>query len=199
MSDWSVRPYGPRAALVEVDDALTAAGLASWGRTAGLGAGDIVPAAATVLFDGISADELRTRLPEVLPTEQGHSSGHVVVPVRFDGPDLERVALAWDRDVAGVVALLTATEFIAAFSGFAPGFAYLSGLPASLSLPRLDVPRPRVEPGSVALADSWAGIYPSASPGGWLLVGSTDAALWDVTRAAPALIVPGATVSFEAL
>ena len=66
---------------------------------------------------------------------------------------------------------LLETALTVAFCGFAPGFAYLRGLPAEWSVPRLAAPRPRVPAGSVGLADDYAGIYPTASPGGWRLVG----------------------------
>ncbi len=119
------------------------------------------------------------------------------VPVRYDGPDLERVAEHWGCSSEEVVARHAATDFTSLFCGFAPGFAYLGGLPDRLSVPRLDTPRTRVEPGSVALADRWCGIYPTASPGGWLVIGTTDTRLWDTEREQPALLAPGTRVRFE--
>ena len=87
---------------------------------------------------------------------------------------------------------------MAAFCGFAPGFAYLTGLPDELAVPRRQTPRTRVPVGSVALAGSWCGVYPTASPGGWQLLGHTDAPLWDVDRPQPALLAPGTRVRFVA-
>ncbi len=92
----------------------------------------------------------------------------------------------------------TGTTFVAAFSGFAPGFAYLAGLDDEHAVPRLDSPRTRVPAGSVALAGTWCGVYPTASPGGWQLIGHTDARLWDVERDPPALLAPGTRVRFVA-
>ncbi len=83
-----------------------------------------------------------------------------------------------------------------AFVGFSPGFAYCTGLAPELAVPRLDRPRPRVPAGSVGLAGEYAGVYPSASPGGWRLLGRTDAVLWDVSREEPALLTPGTRVRF---
>ena len=117
----------------------------------------------------------------------------------YDGPDLERVADHWGCTVEQVVQVHTSTGFTAVFSGFSPGFSYLSGLPPQRAVPRLGTPRPRVEPGSVALADTWCGIYPTASPGGWLVLGTTDVVLWDTARDEPALLAPGVRVRFEAV
>jgi KipI family sensor histidine kinase inhibitor len=86
------------------------------------------------------------------------------------------------------------TTFVSAFCGFAPGFAYLSGL--GTSVPRLATPRTRVPAGSVALAGTWCGVYPVTSPGGWQVIGHTDATLWDPGRAEPALLSPGTRARF---
>ena len=96
-----------------------------------------------------------------------------------------------------MVARHESTEFVSAFCGFAPGFAYLSGLPDELpEVPRLATPRTHVPAGSVALAGRWCGIYPTASPGGWRVIGHTDATLFDVRREPPALLAPGTRVRF---
>ena len=89
-----------------------------------------------------------------------------------------------------------ATELTVAFVGFAPGFAYCTGLPPELAVPRLDRPRARVPAGAVGLAGEYTGVYPTASPGGWRLVGRTDARLWDTDRDEPALLTPGTRVRF---
>jgi KipI family sensor histidine kinase inhibitor len=120
----------------------------------------------------------------------------VEVPVTYEGADLGFVADAWGTDREGVVARHTGIEYVAAFCGFSAGFSYLAGLPAGLAVPRLGSPRPRVPPGSVGLAGAWCGVYPTASPGGWRLLGRTDVTLWDQTRAQPALLAPGTRVRF---
>jgi KipI family sensor histidine kinase inhibitor len=190
---------GTRACLVEVEDAVTAASLATWVRRSGLVADDVVPAAGTVLIDGVDLGSVREALPRWAADRAGQPGPVVRVPVRYDGPDLARVAEHWGCTAGDVVDLHASIEFTATFCGFAPGFAYLAGLPAERAVPRLESPRPRVAAGSVGLADTWCGVYPTASPGGWLLVGTTDAGLWDVDRDPPALIAPGARVRFEAV
>ncbi|MBZ5736941.1 5-oxoprolinase subunit B family protein [Nocardioides mangrovi] len=195
-----VRPAGRHALLVEVGDPAAALALATWARSAGVEAVEVVPAAETVLFDGVSdPGALAARLGDWSPTPSQERAGALVeVPVAYDGADLDFVADAWGTDVAGVVERHTATEFVSAFCGFAPGFAYLAGLPADLAVPRLESPRPRVPAGSIGLAGTWCGTYPTASPGGWRLLGRTDAPLWDPDRDEPALLAPGTRVRFVA-
>lgn len=191
-----VVPVGERACLVEVEDALEAASLAAWARTV-VDADEVVPAAATVLFDGCVPAEVEAVLVH-RPADGAALAGPLVrVPMTYDGPDLELVAGHWGCSVEEVVSLHVSTEFTALFGGFAPGFSYLSGLPVRCAVPRLASPRTRVPAGSVGLADRWCGAYPTASPGGWLLLGTTDAPLWDVTREQPALLAPGTRVRFE--
>lgn len=192
-----VHRYGGDALLVDVDDHHAALALYRAVREAGTAVRDVVPAARSVLLDGVDdldAVERAVTTWEHTPTP---ATGPVVeVPTRYDGPDLEEVARMWEMTVAEVVATHTGLEHEVAFCGFAPGFAYLTGSP--WDVPRLDSPRPRVEAGSIGLAGALTGTYPSASPGGWQLIGRTDAVLWDTTRDHPALLPPGTRVRFRA-
>ena len=99
---------------------------------------------------------------------------------------------------ADVVAAHTGTSWRIAFGGFAPGFAYLTGGDPRLQVPRRDEPRTTVPAGAVGLAGEYSGVYPRPSPGGWQLIGRTDAVLWDAERDPPALLMPGGTVRFRA-
>ena len=190
-----MQPVGRHALLAEVASPQDAVALAAWARDRAL-ARDVVPGAETVLFDGVGdRDALAATLTSWTPGESPPGR-RVEVPVVYDGPDLETVAAAWRCGVEEVPARHQAVELLSAFCGFAPGFAYLSGL--EVSVPRLATPRTRVPPGSVALAGTWCGIYPGASPGGWQVIGTTDAVLWDPRRAEPALLAPGTRVRFVA-
>ncbi|GLZ56676.1 MULTISPECIES: 5-oxoprolinase subunit B family protein [Micromonospora] len=218
-----IRPVGAHALLLDCttpSDIPEAALVEAWRselwrrRERGdLIAVEIVPAARTVLLDGLpdpttTARQLTRWASAVTATatgpEHAGAPGHdaeaadVVVPVSFDGPDLPAVADHWGMDVSAVRHRITTTRFRVAFCGFAPGFPYLTGLPAELALPRLATPRPRVPAGSVALAGPYAGIYPGASPGGWQLVGRTDLVLFDVAADPPARLNPGTTVRMVA-
>ncbi len=191
------RLVGRRALLVEVAGANEARSLALWARAAGVEADEVVPAAATVLFDGVhDVGLLSERLTGWSSTESGAPGELVELDVRYDGPDLAAVAAGWGMSPEAAVAAHAGVEYVADFCGFAPGFAYLSGLPESLSVARLDSPRARVPAGSVAVAGAWSGVYPAASPGGWRILGTTDAELWDPHRAQPALLEPGTRVRF---
>jgi KipI family sensor histidine kinase inhibitor len=192
-----IRRVGRHALLVEVEDAGAARSLASWVRDQDLRADEVVPAAATVLIDGI-ADAARLRAA-LAGWETGAGSvevGRVELAVTYDGADLEFVAERWRVDPADVGEAHAEIEYVAAFCGFAPGFAYLEGLPEERAVPRLESPRSRVPAGAVALAGSWCGVYPTASPGGWRILGTTDAVLWDSRRGEPALLPPGTRVRF---
>jgi allophanate hydrolase subunit 1 len=104
------------------------------------------------------------------------------VGVRFDGPDLAEAADRLALAPADLVAALCTLDLQVRFLGFLPGFAYLGPLPPALRLPRRDVPRPVVPAGSFAIAAQYAGIYPTASPGGWHLLGSArppDVGAWE--------------------
>jgi KipI family sensor histidine kinase inhibitor len=188
---------GAAAVLVEVDDAVAALSLATWLRGR-VRAEEVVPAARTVLVDGLAEDDGVASAVAAWPGVQATQPGpEVTVPVRYDGPDLAAVADHWACSPGDVVARHCATSFVSAFCGFSPGFAYLVGLPRELAVPRLASPRARLEPGSVALADTWCGIYPTASPGGWRVIGHTDVVLWDAGTDPPALLAPGVRVRFE--
>lgn len=165
---------------------------------------ELVPAATTLLvrFDPartsvarLRADVGETRCDDTSTALPRHDT--VVVPVHYDGPDLLEVAASTGFSRAEVVRRHVGGEYTVAFCGFAPGFAYLTGLDPILHLPRRSVPRASVPSGSVALADQYTGVYPRSSPGGWRLIGTTRSQLWDVDRDPPTLLSPGTRVRFE--
>jgi len=165
--------------------------------TGELRAAEIVPGARTVLLDGLDDVEgTAAHLTSITPGAAADSASVRVVeiPVEYGGEDLADVAEHWGATESEVVDRISGTELRVAFCGFSPGWAYLSGLPAELAVPRLATPRPKVPAGSVAVGGEYVGIYPSASPGGWRLIGHTDAALFNVDADPPALLTPGTRV-----
>ncbi|MBW5486514.1 5-oxoprolinase subunit B family protein [Streptomyces bambusae] len=198
-----VLPVGDRALLLEVDSTAQVAALHAEllrRRAAGeLGeVAEIVPAARTVLLDGVTAPAtLAARVTGWTVPPLTESEGPLfTVPVRYDGPDLPEVAEHWGVSPAEAAEVIGGTTFRVAFCGFAPGFGYLTGLPPHLHVPRRGTPRTAVPAGSLGLAGEYAGVYPRSSPGGWQLIGTTDTALWDPAREPAALFAPGARVRF---
>lgn len=194
-----VLAYGPRAVLAEYDSLDDVMAAAAHVRSLHLpGVIDVVPAARTVLVHhapGADRDLVVAALAEFPPFAAG-AAPLVEIGVRYDGDDLADVATNCAMSVDEVVRRHAGVEYTAAFCGFVPGFAYLIGLDPRLHLPRRATPRPRVAPGSVAIASEYAAVYPSATPGGWHLLGTTDAVLWDEARPSPALVEPGTRVRF---
>lgn len=123
----------------------------------------------------------------------------VTLDVRYDGEDLPRIAADAGVSPEAVVSLHTEAVYTVAFTGFAPGFGYLTGLPSPLRQPRLESPRTRVPAGSVGLAGEFTGVYPRESPGGWRLLGRTSATLFDPHADPPALFAPGDRVRFRSV
>jgi KipI family sensor histidine kinase inhibitor len=198
-----VRPVGRSALLISCRDGGEAEAWRAelWRRRdAGeLDVVEIVPGERTVLLDGVAPDTAaRIQGWTPAPPEAMSVTPLLEIPTTFDGDDLADVATLWEVSTAAAVERLTGIGFTVAFCGFAPGFAYMRGLPEEWAVPRLAAPRPRVPAGSVALAGGYAGIYPTASPGGWRLVGHTTANLFDVRRVPPALLSPGARVRLVA-
>ncbi|MDN6133202.1 MAG: urea amidolyase family protein [Brevibacterium sp.] len=163
---------------------------------------ELIPAARTVL---ISFDPTRTRASVLQERIRGLShteseSGaarEVTIDVHYDGEDLAEVAQLLAGSPAEVIARHQQATWQVAFAGFAPGFGYLAGDDPLFTVPRRSSPRTRVPVGAVALAGEFTGVYPRASPGGWQLIGRTDATLWDLDRDPPALFVPGTIVTFR--
>jgi KipI family sensor histidine kinase inhibitor len=124
----------------------------------------------------------------------------IEIPVRYGGefgPDLEDVARHTGLTPERVVEMHAAAGYLVYFLGFAPGFAYLGGLPPELATPRLSAPRKRVPAGSVAIGGNQTGMYPIESPGGWRIIGHTDAKLFDPNAEEPVLLRMGDRLRFQ--
>ncbi|GAA2044821.1 allophanate hydrolase subunit 1 [Agromyces tropicus] len=120
-----------------------------------------------------------------------------VIEVDYRGEDLLDLAAVLDVTPEHLVARHVAAHWRVAFIGFAPGFGYLVADDWPFDVPRLDVARTRVPPGAVGLAGAFSGAYPRESPGGWRLIGRTDAVLWDPAADPPAALLPGRGVRFR--
>lgn len=174
---------------------------------------EAVAAARTVLLDFrtrrdavAAARQARRRRPKPAADPQARQ---IELSVHYGGEDLASVAQLLGMSEEALIAWHTSTVWVAAFGGFAPGFTYCvpeeltrrrrpRRSEAGLEVPRLDSPRQRVPAGAVGLAGEFSGVYPRSSPGGWQLIGTTDAELWDAERSEPALIRPGDRVRYTA-
>lgn len=171
----------------------------AWARVPGVV--ELVPGARSVLvrFDPlqVSASVLVAALAEATAdAAEIRRAGTATIPVRYDGDDLHEVAALLGVSADEVVNRHLGAGWQVAFSGFAPGFGYLVGDDPLFDVPRRSSPRTRVPAGAVALAGPFTGVYPRESPGGWQLIGRTDAVMWDIDREPPALLSPGTRVRF---
>ncbi|GAA1536703.1 KipI family sensor histidine kinase inhibitor [Microbacterium ginsengiterrae] len=190
-----------RSLLVETADLDEAMRLnLAWGDVPGIV--ERIPGARTVLvrFDPArtTAAALRERLAQTtVDADHVPHLRDVTIPVRYDGEDLDEAAALLEISADELVNRHLAADWRVAFSGFAPGFGYMVSGDPLFDVPRRSSPRTRVPAGSVALAGAFTGVYPRESPGGWQLIGRTDAVMWDIDRDPPALLSPGTSVRFE--
>ena len=198
-------PFGDRGMLVEVDSLEEV--LALHARLAALrpeGVVDLVPAARTVL---VHVDPTRLSLAAArawiarageVTAPPARTGAVVELPIVYDGPDLDEVAEALGIRPDELIERHAACEWTVAFTGFAPGFGYLASADWPYDIARRASPRTRVPAGAVGLAGAFAGAYPRETPGGWQLIGTTPAPLFDPAGDPPALLAPGARVRFVA-
>lgn len=165
------------------------------------GVTELVPAARTILvrFDPsvCRPEGLATRLAGWQGGQRQREAGTLLrLPVRYDGEDLAEVAAHLGLSVDELIRRHAAATWQVAFTGFAPGFAYMTSDDPIFDVPRRASPRTQIPAGSVALAGRFCGIYPRTSPGGWQLLGTTGVPMWDLRRLPPALLQPGGRVQF---
>ncbi|MFJ6651289.1 5-oxoprolinase/urea amidolyase family protein [Microbacterium sp. NPDC091313] len=204
MSVRDVRPFGERAVLAETASLAEALALhAALAADRPDGVVELVPAARTVLVvvdpARLSRAAAGAWVASAAAADEPDAAAHgplVEVPIRYDGPDLAATAALVGASVEALVRRHAEARWRVAFTGFAPGFAYLVSDDWPFDVPRLDAPRTRVPAGSVGAAGAFTGAYPRETPGGWRLLGTTRAPLFDAAAADPVLLPPGARVRF---
>jgi KipI family sensor histidine kinase inhibitor len=168
---------------------------------------DIVPAYCAV---GIHFDPLTTDLAALQGVVEREATQAVVasrrndrsvveIAVRYggtDGPDLQSVAEWAQCSPEEVIERHSSRTYRVYMLGFVPGFSYMGRVDERIAAPRRRVPRDRVPAGSVGIAGEQTGVYPIATPGGWQLIGRTDAVMFDASRSRPSLLQPGDEVRF---
>lgn len=163
---------------------------------------DLVPGLSSLLVVAdplaLDLDALAQSIPAwELPSREAGETRETVIDVTYDGPDLDDVAKLTGLSIDGIVERHTQAVYEVAFLGFAPGFAYLTGLDSALAVPRLGTPRTRVPQGSVAIAGNMTVVYPRATPGGWRILGHAEVTLFDPAKRPPAKLAPGHRVRFR--
>jgi KipI family sensor histidine kinase inhibitor len=195
-------PVNLDAMMVELEDlAQTLALLASLKDDPIPGIMEMVPAARTLLIRFRPAALPLAALIEAIVGRSvsariERAGRRIEIPVHYDGEDLADVAALLRTTPEEIVRRHTRADYTVAFTGFAPGFAYLAGGHPSFDLPRRRTPRTRIPAGAVGLAGTFSAVYPQATPGGWQIIGTTPMAMWDISRAVPALLQPGIHVQF---
>ncbi|MFL5759835.1 MAG: 5-oxoprolinase subunit PxpB [Thermomicrobiales bacterium] len=214
MSELAIAPLAESALLVRltdeerIDPAMVARAAALADSLAALaipGVIDIVPAYITVMvsFDPRQVDpgELSEQIEQLAGAAADQPSGRLVtIPIAYGGafgPDLDDVAAHAGLSPEDVIARHAGGNYSVGVMGFAPGWAYLLGLPPELAMPRLSNPRLRIPPGSLGIGGEQTGIYPLATPGGWRLIGRTPLRMFNPARHEPFLLKPGDRVRFE--
>lgn len=218
-----VLPYGERGTYVDLeagdaaDRSARTRGLARRLRAA-FPEADVVCGAGVVAVFGAAIDDVRASIARGVrgsapPAPADDARGSIaadggaptllddarehVIPVVYDGPDLDEVAARIGASREDVIALHAGRSYEVELVGFLPGFAYAGPLDPRLVIPRRPAPRPRVSAQSVAIAGAFTGVYPLASPGGWNLLGTSVGPLpFDPSRDAPFLFAPGDRVRF---
>ena len=143
-------------------------------------------------------DELR-RLAAAGVESDAPSREPIQIPVQYGGPfgpDLTDVAQFAKTTEEEVIRLHTSATYRVFMIGFVPGFAYMGTVDRRIAAPRRQTPRTVVPAGSVGIAGPQTGIYPSAMPGGWQLIGRTAIKPFDLSRPDASLFRPGDTVRF---
>lgn len=195
-------PSGSDSFLVELDDlGITLTLLDALLEAELKGICEVIPGARTIMvrFDPFMTDraKLTHQIAKLdLSVRSSRNGEFFEIPVCYDGEDLDDVAAILGCSVEEVIRRHTQATYTVAFTGFAPGFAYMTCDDPGFDVPRRKSPRVRIPAGSVALAGKFGGIYPSDSPGGWQLLGTTPLAMWDTTRKRAALLAPGDRVRF---
>ena len=143
---------------------------------------------------------IEEHMARAVPEGRSTNSHHHTISLDYDGEDLSRVADFLQMSVEAVVAAHSSLEWRVAMLGFSPGFAYLTTAEPNpfAQLPRLEQPRSKVVAGSVGIVAGMSAVYPTASPGGWQLIGRSDAVLFDTAARPPSLLSSGDVVKFMA-
>jgi len=162
---------------------------------------DLIPAysSLTIVYNPaiIQFDQLKEMVTQA-SFEKYELTGKILqMPVCYEmalDQDLfcESTGLTWNA----VVDLHQSVAYRVYLIGFLPGFLYMGEVNKKIQLPRKDVPRKKVEIGSVGIAGAQTGIYPMASPGGWNILGRTPVPIFQPDSDNPFPVEVGDQIHF---
>ena len=170
------------------------------------GVRDVVPGMVNLLveFDPIISDHktIIALVRSLLGTPRGKSRAprRHDVAVCYEEPfsaDLKEVAERTGLSVESVIAAHLAGNYEVFMYGFAPGYAYLAGLPETLRLDRKPAPLPGVAEGSVIIAGAQALVTTLKMPTGWWIIGRSPTKILTGQDASPFLFDVGDLVRFR--
>ena len=175
-------------------------------RTAILGVVETVPALVNllVIFDPMVTTHtmIQASVSKLFPLAVAKHGGQAKhrVSVCYDTelrPDLICVAKANDLSVDAVIAVHLSPELRVSMYGFAPGFAYLSGLPHAIQVPRKPSATRGVPTGRVMIAGPQCLITTVVMPTGWSIIGRSPSQIIQDNPDDPFLFKVGDTVVFD--
>lgn len=172
---------------------------------------DLVPSYTSILIsyeiDRIDRFGIKARIEAALRDSSDEPTDHstaaeILLPVYYGSEvalDLEAISIHAKLDMDEVVSIHSQNLYRVYAIGFSPGFAYLGQVDSRIAMPRKSTPRKRVPAGSLGIADTQTAIYPSASPGGWQIIGRTPCKMIDLTSDSLARVAVGDRVRFESI
>lgn len=188
------------ARVLQLDDALTRE------RIPGVIEAIVAYATLLVIFDPVAIryEHLRERLSELVsaPGRRHRSTRRFRVPVAYGdafGLDIEDAAARLGMTQSDLISAHASAEYTIAMFGFLPGFAYLTGLPSHIALPRRATPRARIFSGSIAIGGAQTAIGSIEGPSGWNVIGRTPLRTFDAARFPASFFEPGDEIRFEAI
>ncbi|WP_443089964.1 5-oxoprolinase subunit B family protein [Yoonia sp.] len=167
---------------------------------------ETVPALVNLLvcFDVLTTDhaavELAVRALLREPHSEGVSGRTHRVAVCYEppfAPDLDAVASATGLGAEAVINAHLAGDYHVLMYGFAPGYAYLGGLPDSIRVPRKPAPVRDVPAGSVIIAGSQCLVTTLVMPTGWSIIGRSPTPILTGQADRPFLFDVGDRVVFD--
>lgn len=171
------------ARVIALDHAIAAAAIE--------GVREVIPALVNlaVCFDPLVTDHgaIQTAIEDLAPLQKISASEgkNHVIPVCYDRdlcPDLVAVAKLTGLSVDAIIEAHVTARLQVSMYGFAPGYAYLSGLPDAIHVPRKTTALRDIPKGSILIAGAQCIVTPLTMPTGWNIIGRSPVDIIDGSR-----------------